>query len=340
MSGAHLQMESSGHAVESGRGNVDEAGGMPRSLYRFIWQVSGAHQLWITALSILLFAVGTSSLEVQRRVVNDALRGGIYRPILMLAGLYLGISIAEGLVKLCLNIYRNWVGERAVRALRQSVFVTGEGGTITPVPDLTEGIQLSIVLEEADPLGGFVGEAFSEPVLQAGVLISVVGYLLYLQPLMALLVVFVFFPQIGFVPLMQNAINRRVQMRVGVLREMSGAIVGAGGAIDGDGRQHTRIHTIFMQNMAIYKLKFSMNFLMNLMTQLGVTAILALGGYFVVIGQIEIGTVVAFLSGLSRINDPWGDLVTWYRDLQATRVKYRLLCEAQKLGAIAGGVGE
>jgi len=307
---------------------------MPSSLYRFIWQASGAHQLWITVLSIILFGIGTSSLEVQRRIVNDALRGEVYRPILLLAGLYLGISVAEGLVKLCLNIYRNWVGEKAVRALRRSVFTIGQAATIEPMPDRTEGIQLSIVLDEADPIGGFVGEAFSEPVLQAGVLISVVGYLLYLQPLMALVVVFVFFPQIGFVPLMQNAINRRVQMRVGLLREMSGAIVGAGGAIDGDGRQYRRIHTIFLENMAIYKLKFSMNFLMNLMTQLGVTTILALGGYFVVIGKIEIGTVVAFLSGLSRINDPWGDLVTWYRDLQATRVKYSLLCEAQKLGAI------
>lgn len=154
---------------------------------------------------------------------------------------------------------------------------------------------------------------------------------------MALVVVFVFFPQIGFVPLMQNAINRRVQTRVGLLRQMSGAIVGAGGAVDADGRQFGRIQAIFLENMAIYKLKFSMNFLMNLMTQLGVTTILALGGYFVVGGKIEIGTVVAFLSGLSRINDPWGDLVTWYRDLQATRVKYGLLRDAQKLGAIAGG---
>ncbi|WP_448955074.1 ABC transporter transmembrane domain-containing protein [Labrys neptuniae] len=310
---------------------------MPHSLYRFIWRVSGAHQIWITLLSVLLFAVGTSSLEVQRRIVNDALGRGVYRPILLLAGLYLGICMTEGLVKLCLNIYRNWVGENAVRTLRRSVFMTRHASMHTPVPDLTEGIQLSIVLDEADPIGGFVGEAFSEPVLQAGVLISVLGYLLYLQPLMALVVVFVFFPQIGFVPLMQNAINRRVQTRVGLLRQMSGAIVGAGGAVDADGRQFGRIQAIFLENMAIYKLKFSMNFLMNLMTQLGVTTILALGGYFVVGGKIEIGTVVAFLSGLSRINDPWGDLVTWYRDLQATRVKYGLLRDAQKLGAIAGG---
>ena len=45
-------------------------------------------------------------------------------------------------------------------------------------------------------------------------------------------------------------------------------------------------------------------------------------------GQTEVGTVVAFVSGLSRLNDPWGDLVTWFRDLTVTGTKYRLISGA------------
>ena len=41
-----------------------------------------------------------------------------------------------------------------------------------------------------------------------------------------------------------------------------------------------------------------------------------------------IGTVVAFLSGLSKLSDPWGDLVTWFRDLTVTGTKYRLVSTA------------
>jgi len=307
---------------------------VPQSLYGFIWRISGSHQILVTLLSILLFAIGTSSIEVQRRIVDDAFRGGHYAPILVLAGIYLAIVVTEGLVKLALNVYRNWIGEAAVRSLRLAVFATVRRKETPVFSSAAEGIQLSIVLDEADPIGGFVGESLSEPVLQAGVLLSVTGYLLYLQPLMALVVIFVFFPQIGFVPLMQSAINRRVQDRIAILREMSGTIVSAGGATDKNGEQHARIQAIFGKNMGIYKLKFSMNFLMNLMTQSGTASILALGGYFVVTGQTEIGTVVAFLSGLSKINDPWGDLVTWYRDLQATRVKYALVRDAARIGAI------
>ena len=44
--------------------------------------------------------------------------------------------------------------------------------------------------------------------------------------------------------------------------------------------------------------------------------------------------MVAFLSGLSKINDPWGELVTWYRDLQATTIKYDLVRDSADIGAI------
>jgi ABC-type bacteriocin/lantibiotic exporter with double-glycine peptidase domain len=89
--------------------------------------------------------------------------------------------------------------------------------------------------------------------------------------------------------------------------------------------------------MSIYKIKFTMNFMMNLMTQMGYAGIFALGGYFVVTGKTEIGTVVAFVSGLSKINDPWGDLVNWYRDLRVTQVKYGLIYNSSQVGTASAG---
>ena len=74
-----------------------------------------------------------------------------------------------------------------------------------------------------------------------------------------------------------------------------------------------------------------MNFLMNMMHHIGLAAILALGGYYVVTGKTEIGTVVAFVSGLAQVNDPWGDLVNWYRDLKVTQTKYDLIVRALML---------
>jgi len=39
-----------------------------------------------------------------------------------------------------------------------------------------------MAVAEAEPIGGFVGMAISEPLLQAGMLMSVIGYMAYLEP--------------------------------------------------------------------------------------------------------------------------------------------------------------
>ena len=76
------------------------------------------------------------------------------------------------------------------------------------------------------------------------------------------------------------------------MREVSIAIVGAGGAFDRNGEQRERLQDVFVFNMGIYKIKFTMNFAINLMTQIGYIGILSLGGYFVVTKATEIGTVL------------------------------------------------
>jgi ABC-type bacteriocin/lantibiotic exporter with double-glycine peptidase domain len=153
--------------------------------------------------------------------------------------------------------------------------------------------------------------------------------MVYLQPQMALLCLLVFSPQFVFVPLMQHAINRRAAARIQILRDVGGGIA----AIDeGSGQlavlQKGRIDRVFALNMGVYKLKFSMNFLMNAMYHFGITATLGVGGWYAATGRIEAGTVVAFLSGLAKVNDPWGDLVNWFREMAVSRVKYRLIVQA------------
>lgn len=67
---------------------------------------------------------------------------------------------------------------------------------------------------------------------------------------------------------------------------------------------------------------------MNLCSHLQVIAALLLGGWWVWRGELQIGGVVAFISGVGRLNDPWGDLVNYFRDMTMNRVRFRLLAEA------------
>ena len=65
------------------------------------------------------------------------------------------------------------------------------------------------MVAEVEPIGGFVGASVSEPLLQGGVMISVLAYMIHLDLWMALIAVAIFVPQLVFVPLMQKAIIER-----------------------------------------------------------------------------------------------------------------------------------
>jgi ABC-type bacteriocin/lantibiotic exporter with double-glycine peptidase domain len=137
-----------------------------------------------------------------------------------------------------------------------------------------------------------------------------------------------FLPQLLFVPLMQAAINRRAGARVWLLRQLGVSAVGARAASSQqDQSDGKRIDRVLRLNMGIFKFKFSMNFLMNFCSHLQVVAAFLIGGWMVHTEQLEVGGVVAFISAVGRLNDPWGDLVNYFRDLSVTQVKFGLVAD-------------
>jgi ABC-type bacteriocin/lantibiotic exporter with double-glycine peptidase domain len=297
-------------------------------LYGFVLRISLYHQIGLALITVLLFLVSAVPLELQRRIIDDALQRGNLRSILLLAFAYVGVAIFQGGIKLAMNVFRGWISENATRRLRAIVF-SALGGVNSRLPVARTGVDISIVLAEADPVGNFVGVSFSEPLLQCGILISLLSYMTYLQPWMALIALASLAPQLFYVPAMQNAVNRRATSRILSLRAISGRLNRGKSSADFVLSLSRKADWIFVLNMSIYKIKFFLNFLMNCSFHLSMGAILALGGYYVAIGKLDIGSVVACAGGLSRINDPWGDLVDWFRELRVTQAKYALIRTAE-----------
>ena len=291
---------------------------LPRTFMGYVLRSSGRHQIGLAVLSAAVFGLSSVPLELQRRVVNDAIKTGATRTILWLAAAYAGVALLEQILKLALNIYRAWVSEDAIRTLRRTLEeAEGQHGA-----GASTGTHAAMAVAEAEPIGGFVGMAISEPLLQAGILVSVIGYMAWLEPWTLPLSLGFLLPQVLFVPPLQRAINRRAADRIKTLRGVGADIVETGAPAE------ERIQRVFTLNMGIYKLKFGMNLGMNMMYALSVAIALGVGGWFAVSGRIEIGTVVAVVSGLGKLNDPWGDLVNWGRELSVDAVKYRLFAEA------------
>lgn len=307
---------------------------LPRTIMGYVLRQSGAHQVGLALLSVAVFALSAVPLELQRRIVNDAIGSGAIRTIFLLALAYAGVALLEQALKLALNVYRAWVSETAVRALRRTLHVQHAAPAAATLSAQTTGVEIAMIVDEAQPIGGFVGISLSEPLLQGGILTSVIGYMIYLEPWMAVLCPLFFLPQLVFVPLMQRAINRRAEARIRTMREVSSGIASA--IVDklDVPTESQRIDRVFALNMGIYKFKYSMNMAMNLMYYFSVAAALGVGGWFAVEGRIEVGSVVAIVSGLGKLNDPWGDFVNWARELSVVGVKYRLFADV--VNAMAG----
>jgi ABC-type bacteriocin/lantibiotic exporter with double-glycine peptidase domain len=69
---------------------------------------------------------------------------------------------------------------------------------------------------------------------------------------------------------------------------------------------------------------------MNLAHNLAKVIVLGVGGWFVIDGQTEVGTVVAFVSGLNNVHDPWAGLVSWYEDMMVNRARYQTFVGAME----------
>jgi ABC-type multidrug transport system fused ATPase/permease subunit len=299
---------------------------LPRTILRYVIASTGVHQAALAVLSIAVFSLSAVPLELQRRIVNGLTHQASFDAVAWLAIAYAGVALAEQLLKLSLNVYRGWVAETTVRRLRELVCPVASGERETSPEG--RGVEIAMVLEEAEPIGGFTGISISEPLLQGGILFSVVGYMLALQPWLAVIGLAFFLPQTIFVPVLQNAINNRARSRILVKREVSGVIADRPVATTSASWVLAQIRRIFTLNMGIFWLKYSMNLLMNLMHHLSVASAFCVGGWMVLEGRIEVGTVVAIVAGLGKLNDPWGDLVNWWREFSVVDVKYRLFADA------------
>jgi hypothetical protein len=64
-----------------------------------------------------------------------------------------------------------------------------------------------MIVAEVESIGSFVGASISEPLLQGGILFSVLAYMVHVDFWMAGTAFALFVPQLVFVPLMQGAVN-------------------------------------------------------------------------------------------------------------------------------------
>ncbi|NJM35518.1 MAG: hypothetical protein HC850_13370 [Rhodomicrobium sp.] len=124
-------------------------------------------------------------LELQRRIVDDAIHNQNLRYMLLLCGVYLVVLLIQGGLKYMLNVGRGRLVERVAFQLRGHVSTclwTSQLKRQENATNVDKGAVVSITSSEVEEVAGFVGDSISFPLLQAGTAFGTLGYLFWVQP--------------------------------------------------------------------------------------------------------------------------------------------------------------
>jgi ABC-type multidrug transport system fused ATPase/permease subunit len=181
--------------------------------------------------------------------------------------------------------------------------------------------------------GDFIGMAVAIPLVSALSLIAFTVYLLWLNPLLAVVSFSIYPFSLFILPALQRRANLENKKRVDASRDLSGKISEAVSGIheiQGNAAHHiesrkfdllaNKLQTIRITwNLYRQGIKVSSNFF----TSISPFIIFLLGGYLAIKGQLELGAMVAFLSAQEKLFDPWRELIDVYQSYQEASVTYR-----------------
>jgi len=271
-------------------------------------------------------------LELQRQIVDHALVERKLDLLAMLGGVYLAIIVLQGGLKFLLNMLKGTATETIARDLRRKIM----GGLVREKkPDArpNAGTIVSMLAAETENVSGFAGDALAVPLLSAGTVFYVAGYLLWVEPAIAVLAVVVYFPQVVIVPATQRTINRLARLRIQLVRNLSHLATRLfRRSIDHRERIPGRflINRMYQVRIWIYFRKYLLAGLGNFLDNMGTLIVLMVGGYLVIQGKTQVGTLVVFISGLSKIADPWDQIINFYREVSNTAVMFDMIAQRLK----------
>lgn len=290
------------------------------SLWGYVRRMTGWHQAAIGLLALAVAALGFAPVELQRRIIDDAIAEGDAELLLWLGAAYAGLLLAAQGAKAALMLYQGWLAESAARYTRRHLIGLHCAGLGKPRGN---GEAVSIIGPEVDKLAGFAGEGPSNAVQHSALLVIGVGYMLTVDAAVAAVGLLLLVPQALLTPLMQRRLNRLMRARVQAMRALGNRV--AGQSLCPQATGGTVLGRIYTNRMAIHAWKALTKGVLNLVNGLAPLSVLLVGGWLAIEGETTVGVIVAFVSGFQRLADPLRALIKFYRTCAQTEVQHRMI---------------
>ncbi|TAJ29730.1 ABC transporter ATP-binding protein/permease [Bosea sp. (in: a-proteobacteria)] len=352
--------------IDFRRAGQDRA--LDSNLFRYIWQKSRGEQIVVLLIILASIPFNWASFDVPKRIVNDAIQGGAFKDGKTTAtlfdisfhlpdwlggagfklfdgfqveqlGLLLGLSsyflllvLINGAFKYVVNVRKGILGERMLRRMRFDLFSQLMRFRPEEIRSVKPAEIASMIKDEVEPVGAFVGDAFIQPVFLLSQALTALVFIMAQSFWLGSIALLIVLAQAIIIPIL-----RREQLRLGRERQIEsralagriGEIVDAGPMIQAHGATAYvqadiagRLGTLFDIRYALYKRKFAVKFLNNLLAQVTPFFFYAIGGFFALQGRLDIGQLVAVIAAYRDLPPPIKELIDWDQQRNDVTIKY------------------
>lgn len=320
-----------------------------KTLFQFIWKYSKRDQLFLLVFTSTLFPFLYLTLELPKRIINDAIGAQSSRVdvlgfemtqigyLTFLCALFLLCVLMHGVLKMRINTMKGILAERLLRRLRYGLISRMLRFPKSYFRRTSQGEMVAMITGETEPMGGMMGDALTQPVLQAGQMLTILVFL-FLQSVWFGLAAVALIPlQAWLIPKLQRQINLMNKDRIKEVRHLA-AMIGESAAGAAELRVHggwryrlammsDRLGILFRIRLRIYEKKFFMKFINNFITQLTPFFFFSVGGYLVIQGAVSLGALVAALAAYKDLSSPWKELLAFYNQAQDMSLRWETVTE-------------
>jgi putative ABC transport system ATP-binding protein len=341
---------------------------MEHNLFVYIWRRTRREQLWILLVILLSMPANFALLDLPKSIVNGPIQGRGYEhgasqrlfavsvpvpafvsdsgaltmfsglemqrvpALFLLSGAFLALVIINGMFKYYINTYKGRLGERMLQVLRFELFdrilrfPPAELHRIKPAEIAT------MIKDEVEPLGGFIGDAFVQPFFLGGQIITSLAFIFIQNFWLGCVTVLLLAVQGLVIPRLrrrQLELSRQRQVSARALAGRIGEVIEDMPSIRSNDTANFqradivhRLTHVFSIRFALYQWKFFVKFLNNLLAQLTPFFFYAIGGYFATVGRLDLGQLVAVISAYKELPSPVKELIDWDQQRLDVEVKY------------------
>ncbi len=346
---------------------------LDRNLLRYVWRHTRSEQMWIMFVILASMPTYFMVLDLPVRIINQPIQGvgfdqvgatakfldfSISLPdflggqtyvlfegfelerwpyLLALSFLFLSLVCVNGLFKFYINTYKGRLGERMLRRMRYQLTDRVLRFPISHFKRVKGSEVASMVKDEIEPFGEFIGDAFVQPVYLGGQALVAFVFILNQSLWLGMIAVAIIAVQMTLIPYLRRRVLVLGRMRQLTARLLSGRI---GEIVDSITSIHvndtsnferaelsSRLSKIFFIRYELYQRKFFIKFLNNFLAQLTPFLFYVVGGYFAIRGTLNVGQLIGVINAYKDLPSPINGLIMWDQKRTDINIKYAQIVE-------------